>query len=135
MQNAIKPAHCTDPCSNNQIYFLYCNYCQFSGLSFVKGVLRICVVGLHCCGDLTPSILTLFTDHTTPLPPLPSLTAHPPPAIPSLTALVLIGCCYHKTGFGRWSPVSSVGTEVMRGREDVVSTYALRLAAQETRDR
>ena len=97
-------------------------YLCFPGLHFVKGELCICVVGLHCCGDLTPSILTLFTDHT--LPPLPSLAA-----------LVLVGCCYHKTDSPQWSPVSTTARELMKGREDTVSTYALRLAAQETRER
>ena len=105
---------------------------QFPGLSCVKGALRICVVGLHCCGDLTPSILTLFTEHT--LPPLPSLIA-PSSPLPSLTALVLVGCCYHKTAFPQWSPVSRAARELMKGREDLISTYALRLAAQETRER
>ena len=121
-------SHCTYACTQTYIIivqifaFLEAIVFQFPGLSFVKGALRICIVGLHCCGDLTPSILTLFTENT--LPPLPSLTA-----------LVLIGCCYHKTGFPQWRPVSKAARELMKGREDVVNTYALRLAAQETRER
>ena len=101
--------------TNFKLLWYFC----FLGLHFVKGDLRICVVGLHCCGDLTPSILTLFTEHT----------------LPSLTALVLIGCCYHKTDSPQWSPISTMARELMKGREDLVSTYALRLAAQETRER
>ena len=92
-----------------------------AALSYLKNEeLRICVVGLHCCGDLTPSILTLFTDHR----------------LPSLISLVLIGCCYHKTTSAQWSPVSSTLGELLKGRPGLtLNTFALRLAAQETRDR
>lgn len=38
------------------------------------------MVGLHCCGNLTPNILRLFVSGF-----------HP-----ALRSLVLIGCCYHK---------------------------------------
>jgi len=38
------------------------------------------MVGLHCCGNLTPNILRLFVSGF-----------HP-----ALQSLVLIGCCYHK---------------------------------------
>lgn len=86
----------------------------------MDGAVRVCVVGLHCCGDLTPSILTLFTDH--------SLT--------SLTSLILIGCCYHKAAISRWSPSSKALTEILTARQDVLfNTFALRLAAQETKHR
>ena len=38
------------------------------------------MVGLHCCGDLTPTVLRLFASGF-----------HP-----SLRSLVLLSCCYHK---------------------------------------
>ena len=40
----------------------------------------MCMVGLHCCGDLTPAILKLFANQV-----------HP-----SISGLVVVGCCYHK---------------------------------------
>ncbi|XP_076438925.1 uncharacterized protein LOC143277871 [Babylonia areolata] len=40
--------------------------------------LRVCVVGLHCCGDLTPAVLRLFR------------------AVDFLQALCCVSCCYHK---------------------------------------
>lgn len=36
-----------------------------------------CLVGLHACGDLTVTALRLFTD------------------LPAITALCVVGCCYH----------------------------------------
>lgn len=42
---------------------------------------RVCLIGLHCCGDLTPVILRWFSHTVTS---------------PCLRALVLVGCCYHK---------------------------------------
>ena len=39
---------------------------------------RVCLVGLHCCADLTPALLRLFT------------------ALPRAAALVCVGCCYHR---------------------------------------
>lgn len=41
---------------------------------------RVCVVGLHCCGDLAPVVLELFASQV-----------HP-----DIHVLVLLGCCYHK---------------------------------------
>lgn len=38
---------------------------------------RSLVVGLHCCGDLTPSILNVFLDS------------------PGVAAVACVGCCYH----------------------------------------
>ena len=39
---------------------------------------RICLIGLHCCGDLTPTMLKLFTQSI------------------ELKALIVLGCCYHR---------------------------------------
>jgi len=38
---------------------------------------RLVVIGLHCCGDLTPTILRLFT------------------RLPNAVGLVCVSCCYH----------------------------------------
>ena len=84
--------------------------------------LRVCVVGLHCCGPLSPSILKLLTEHL----------HHP-----SLRVLLLLGCCYHKTEHVQWSPLSYALTELLSTRTHSfnLGTFGLRLAAQETRDR
>ncbi|EDQ90678.1 uncharacterized protein MONBRDRAFT_31878 [Monosiga brevicollis MX1] len=37
----------------------------------------VLMTGLHCCGDLTPSMLTSFAEH------------------PGLRSLAVVGCCYH----------------------------------------
>ncbi|KAL8563892.1 hypothetical protein ACOMHN_049548 [Nucella lapillus] len=39
---------------------------------------RVCLVGLHCCGDLTPAMVRLYR------------------AVPCLRALCCVSCCYHK---------------------------------------
>jgi len=41
---------------------------------------RVCVMGLHCCGDLSPAVLNYFINS--------SLT--------SVHSVILFGCCYHK---------------------------------------
>lgn len=54
------------------------------------------MVGLHCCGDLTPAILKLFANQV-----------HP-----SLSSLVVVGCCYHK--MSREDPHLELGTCIIR---------------------
>ena len=63
--------------------------------------------------------------------------------------LVLLGCCYHKIGHAQWTPMSqqiqhlsqkysgfSVGdTGTDKSGCGFLTTYGLRLAAQETKDR
>ena len=44
------------------------------------GEMRVCAVGLHCCGDLTPDLLRMVSGQVNP----------------DLCALVMVGCCYHK---------------------------------------
>lgn len=84
---------------------------------------KVCMTGLHCCGDLTPTMLKFFVQ------------------CPSASCLVCLGCCYHnmnenETGsFNMW-PLSKRFQEVVRDTdENVITKYALRLAAQETRTR
>eukprot|EP00731_Ephydatia_muelleri_P016965 Em0010g63a len=86
------------------------------------GVVKVGVVGLHCCGDLTPCTQELFLSH------------------PSLRHLVLVGCCYHKMSqppaSGDHFPLSELLKGLMQAQgQCIVSTLALRLAAQETRER
>lgn len=86
------------------------------------GVVRLGVVGLHCCGDLTPYTQKLFLSH------------------PSIRHLVLVGCCYHKMrqphACGGHFPLSALVKGLMPAQgQRIVSTLALRLAAQETRER
>ena len=39
---------------------------------------RLCLIGLHCCGDLTPTMLKLYAK------------------MPQFAAFVNFSCCYHK---------------------------------------
>ncbi|XP_046549291.1 methyltransferase-like protein 25B isoform X2 [Haliotis rubra] len=89
---------------------------------------RVCMIGLHCCGDLTPTMLWYFLHMS------------------SMRSLCLVSCCYHKMSFSEESnrfnsfPLS----------EDCLTAYtdlklqhpawslrpvSFRLAAQETRSR
>lgn len=88
----------------------------------VKGV---CLIGLHCCGDLTPATLRAFS------------------ILSRTECLVCLSCCYHRMepageGFLHF-PLSSALKETMSEMESAnrleVTKYALRLAAQDTRSR
>lgn len=84
---------------------------------------RICLVGLHCCGDLTPMMLNQFCQ------------------IDSCKTLVCMGCCYHrmlpsksKKGYERF-PLSRKLEEIFDVQSmanEVFNGFALRLACQET---
>ncbi|XP_067936319.1 methyltransferase-like protein 25B [Watersipora subatra] len=85
---------------------------------------RVCMVGLHCCGDLTPATLHQF--HT----------------IEECKTLVCLGCCYHRLSldahFGNF-PMSS---QFKSWYQDSASQHgcsinhlALRLACQEPKSR
>lgn len=93
----------------------------------------VCLVGLHCCGDLTPSVLKQFCE------------------MDECKALVCMGCCYHRmnpigsnnhdhighyafTNFPLSSAVRNI-TEKYPERAHAVSLYALRQACQETKKR
>lgn len=88
---------------------------------------RVCLVGLHCCGDLTPSTLQQFCD------------------IDSCKSLVCMSCCYHRLTYDQNSgtfnnfPMSKKLQEVylrlttQHGRK--LNSLALRLACQETQSR
>ncbi|CAD5123316.1 DgyrCDS11674 [Dimorphilus gyrociliatus] len=69
-----------------------------------------CVIGLHCCGDLTVNILRLCSQI-------------------NVSLVCLVSCCYHR--MSKW-PMSSKLTSIFKGP---LSLYGLRLGAQETRIR
>ncbi|KAK2191903.1 hypothetical protein NP493_43g06009 [Ridgeia piscesae] len=87
----------------------------------------LCMMGLHCCGDLTPTMLRLLTRTT------------------DIDCLVCVGCCYHNmtcTDSQEYKsfPMSSKLRAVMKHAQEKhpewhLNTFALRLAAQETRAR
>ncbi|XP_062510529.1 probable methyltransferase-like protein 25 [Corticium candelabrum] len=100
---------------------------RFSGIRGERGN-PVCLLGLHCCGDLTPLMLKRFTE-----------------CCPSKSVLVCIGCCYHRMSTTdkeqfRYFPMSAGVKSVV---DDIKTKYpawslnvfALRLAAQETRTR
>lgn len=47
----------------------------------IEHVPTFCMVGLHCCGDLTPIMLQNFTD------------------LDHITSLCCVSCCYHRMNF------------------------------------
>ncbi|XP_071098304.1 methyltransferase-like protein 25B [Haliotis cracherodii] len=89
---------------------------------------RVCMIGLHCCGDLTPTMLWYFLHMS------------------SVRALCLVSCCYHKMSFDEETsefnsfPLSEgcrIAYADMKRQHPGWSLrpVSLRLAAQETRSR
>eukprot|EP00058_Branchiostoma_floridae_P019992 XP_002605482.1 hypothetical protein BRAFLDRAFT_92900 [Branchiostoma floridae] len=90
-----------------------------------------CMVGLHCCGDLCPIMLKMFT------------------SVERLRCLVCVSCCYHgmsvtdtdsRPSCFKNFPLSCTVQEKLKevGRDFPdwqLNVFALRLAAQETRAR
>ena len=82
---------------------------------------RVSLIGLHCCGDLTPTLLSLMTT----------------PPHTSLTSAVIVPCCYHKMSAINEQTITNFPLSQYYKREmsscNVMSfnTFALRLAAQE----
>ncbi|XP_059143011.1 probable methyltransferase-like protein 25 [Physella acuta] len=84
----------------------------------------VCLIGLHCCGDLSTSLLTIYT------------------SLKCVKAVCCVCCCYHKMAYKNGQfvhfPISqlvrSVYTET---RQDYpawqISPYTLRVGAQQTR--
>lgn len=86
----------------------------------------VCLVGLHCCGDLTPSTLRQFC------------------RLRECQTLVCMSCCYHRLSCdenGQFAnfPLSEKFTDIYRRltAEHVlkINSLALRLACQETKAR
>ncbi|CAH1788871.1 unnamed protein product [Owenia fusiformis] len=85
----------------------------------------VCMVGLHCCGDLTPTMLRLMRD------------------LDVIQCLVCVSCCYHRmkeqsnksiVNF----PISKTVSETIRTSKVPdwsLTRFAMRLAAQETKAR
>lgn len=87
---------------------------------------RVCLVGLHCCGDLTPAMLTQFSQFD------------------QCTAMVCMGCCYHRMTQQFDSPGYQHFPLSQKLRDFFISDhvfveklngYALRMACQETASR
>ena len=63
----------------------------------------VCLIGLHCCGDLTPTMLRLFSQTR------------------ELRSLVCLSCCYHrmaKTGENNRVPTPGVGIATFASKRD-----------------
>lgn len=78
---------------------------------------KVCITGLHCCGDLSPHILKIFS------------------SISLSSVLILIPCCYHKLSLSL--PISYAIQEAAKSMNitTYLSVYALRLAAQNSLER
>ena len=82
---------------------------------------QICLTGLHCCGDLTPSILKMFAREE------------------SFHSVAVLSCCYHKMshkhsqGFTNF-PLSLQLQEAVKtcdNAHEIFNVFLFRLAAQE----
>ncbi|KAL4216420.1 hypothetical protein ACF0H5_024145 [Mactra antiquata] len=89
---------------------------------------NVCMVGLHCCGDLSPTMLKYFL------------------RMEWITSLCLVSCCYHRmnidectqshTNFPMSKKLKKAVTNIKELYPDFkFSPYFLRLGAQETRAR
>jgi SAM-dependent methyltransferase len=82
-----------------------------------------CLVGLHCCGDLTPQLLNIFIKSQ------------------RFSSLMLVSCCYHKMRqtkdrFDNFPLSAQLSISVKNcKRPSVFSGFMLRLGAQETKKR
>ncbi|GFR89561.1 UPF0431 protein C1orf66-like protein [Elysia marginata] len=86
----------------------------------------VCLVGLHCCGDLSPTMLAVFNQ------------------VASVQAVCFVSCCYHKmrcvSGEYNSFPLShrcrEVSTHLKKENPPyLIPPQTLRLGAQETRNR
>ncbi|CAL1547513.1 unnamed protein product [Lymnaea stagnalis] len=85
---------------------------------------RVCLIGLHCCGDLSSAVLSMFN------------------AVSCVRALCCVCCCYHKMAYSEGCflnfPMSQMAKiqyiEVKHIHPNWhVSPYTLRIGAQQTR--
>ncbi|XP_076081227.1 uncharacterized protein LOC143052160 [Mytilus galloprovincialis] len=84
----------------------------------------ILMIGLHCCGDLTPTMMKFFS------------------SLDDIKGLCCVSCCYHRMKFDETQkrfdnfPLSSTLKTVLENKQTwSLNSYAMRLAAQETRSR
>lgn len=88
---------------------------------------QVCLVGLHCCGDLTPSTIKQFC------------------ALDECKVLICMGCCYHRlspateSGYFLNFPMANKFSDkygmLTKQYGCTLNTLALRLACQETKSR
>lgn len=98
------------------------DFCGIGG----KGLQPVCLLGLHCCGDLTPLMLRRFSE-----------------CCPPRSVLVCMGCCYHRMStdgdkfcfFPLSAGVKRVVDDMKKCPDWKLNAFGLRLAAQETRAR
>ncbi|XP_019855594.1 PREDICTED: protein RRNAD1-like isoform X2 [Amphimedon queenslandica] len=73
---------------------------------------NVCITGLHCCGDLSPTILHMFYK-----------------LIDTVSLLILIPCCYHKRA--SFNPISETINDILRNEGiQFLSIYGFRLASE-----
>ncbi|CAG2228755.1 unnamed protein product [Mytilus edulis] len=84
----------------------------------------ILMIGLHCCGDLTPTMMKFFS------------------SLDDIKGLCCVSCCYHRMKYDETQkrfdnfPLSSTLKTVLENKQTwSLNSYAMRLAAQETRSR
>ncbi|XP_063436455.1 probable methyltransferase-like protein 25 [Mytilus trossulus] len=84
----------------------------------------ILMIGLHCCGDLTPTMMKFFS------------------GLDNIKGLCCVSCCYHRMKYDETQkrfdnfPLSSRLKTVLENKQTwSLNSYAMRLAAQETRSR
>jgi len=79
-----------------------------------------CLVGLHCCGDLTPDLLNIFLK------------------LPGFFTVILVSCCYHKMSavdekYQNFPISSNLKLHVNNlEKSQIFNRFMLRLGAQET---
>lgn len=106
-----------------------CQQFQLAVASYLTPSLQpLMMIGLHCCGDLTPTMLRFFLQ------------------LDSVQTLICASCCYHKMEYNdskqRFTnfPLSQAAQTALASASGGMSQkhlniYAMRLAAQETRSR
>ncbi|CAC5359330.1 unnamed protein product [Mytilus coruscus] len=89
-----------------------------------KDLPNILMIGLHCCGDLTPTMMKFFS------------------SLDVIKGLCCVSCCYHRMKFDETQrrfdnfPLSTKLKTILQNKQTwSLNSYAMRLAAQETRSR
>ena len=77
-----------------------------------------CLVGLHCCGDLTPDLLDIFLQ------------------CPQFQRLAVVSCCYHRMSPDRFPRSQALSRAIAASSNPAVfGPFLLRLGAQEPLER
>ena len=118
LSSTIHTCTCTRHACTRLTVYLYIHLSQ----TIESSNTNVCLVGLHCCGDLTSTLLHLISSHP-----------HP-----SLRSAVIVPCCYHKMstteeGRIRHFPLSRCVKQLMSSQRFTnLNHYAFRLAAQDS---